>query len=53
MPRNFCDFDSPSDRRRRTFVKSSANPTSPNPAAANTSASPLAVGRPDVNRVAA
>ena len=40
VARNFCDLVNPKDRRRRTFVKSSANPTRPKPTAANTSASP-------------
>ncbi len=45
VPRNFCHLFSPSDRRRRTFVKSSRKPTRPKPTAANTSARPVAVNR--------
>ena len=52
VARNFCDFVSPSDRRRRTFVKSSANPTTPNPTAASTNASPAGLKPPTVRRVA-
>ena len=45
VPRNFCHFVKPSDRRRRTFVTSSRNPTIPNPTAASTSAIPDTVKR--------
>ena len=50
VPTNFCAFVSPSDRRRRTFVKSSRKPTIPKPTAASTSASPVAVNRWVVSR---
>jgi hypothetical protein len=50
VPRNFCDLDNPSDRRRRTFKKSSRNPTTPNPTAANRSANPAGVKRWNVKR---
>ena len=53
VPANFCSFVRPSERRLRTFMKSSRNPTSPNPSAASTSATPAAVRPfPLVNRVA-
>ena len=40
VPMNFCAFDRPRDRCRRTFKKSSMNPTDPNPTAARIRASP-------------
>ena len=52
VPRNFCDFDRPRDRRLRTFMKSSRNPTTPNPAAANNRARPADVNPPNVKCVA-
>ena len=50
VPPNFCAFVSPSERCRRTFMKSSRNPTTPKPTVANTSATPVTVNRWAVTR---
>ena len=43
VPANFWIFVSPRERRFLTFMKSSRKPTTPNPAAAKTSATPAGV----------
>ena len=50
VPPNFCAFVRPSERCRRTFMKSSRNPTTPKPTVANTSAMPVTVNRCAVTR---
>ena len=52
VPRNFCVLFRPSERRRRTFMKSSRKPTAPNPTAASTRARPVEVNRCAVTREA-
>ena len=52
VPTNFWSFDNPSERSRRTFKKSSRNPTIPKPTAVNSSARPAGVTCRNVNREA-
>jgi hypothetical protein len=50
-PATFAAFDNPSDRCRRTLMRSSMNPTRPRPMVANTTDNPAAVTVVNTTRV--